>query len=260
VHQADWKLIRVFHGGQDGSHRWKLFNLSEDIGEKHDLAAREPQQVKKLDALIDRFLADTRAVVPVPNPDFDPAAYRPEDEGRPDPRRPARPGPPANRSGPPQQPVAGWKPSRDCRLATIAARPANGQQVGEPVPLLKITSTGGDPYLSYALPQPLPAGRFQIQITMSSTTAGRGQLFWQEQGVQPPFFRDRSTSFAMTHDGQPHEYRIASMAARPVTALRLDPGRAAGEIRISAMKLLDAEGTLVYEWNFAAGPPARSRK
>jgi hypothetical protein len=56
----------------------------------------------------------------------------------------------------------------------------------------------------------------------------------------------------MTHDGKPHEYRIAFTAANAVTAVRLDPGQAPGEIRVSAMKLLDADGRPVYEWRFAA--------
>lgn len=86
VHQGDWKLIRVFHGGEGGEHRWKLFNLREDLGERNDLAAREPQRVKQLDALIEQFLAETKAVVPTPNPAFDPSAYRPDQEGKPAPR------------------------------------------------------------------------------------------------------------------------------------------------------------------------------
>ena len=44
------------------------------------LAPREPGRVKELDALIDGFLSETGAVVPIPNPAFDPALYRPEEE------------------------------------------------------------------------------------------------------------------------------------------------------------------------------------
>lgn len=83
VHRGDWKLIRIFHGGESGAHRWKLFNLKDDLSEKNDLAAAEPARVKELDALIETFLADTKAVLPVPNPAFDPAQYHPEDEGKP---------------------------------------------------------------------------------------------------------------------------------------------------------------------------------
>jgi len=87
VHRGDWKLIRIFHGGENGAHRHLLFNLSEDPGEKTNLAAGHPELVRDLDALIDRFLAETMAVVPVPNPAFDPAKHDPGDEGKPKPRR-----------------------------------------------------------------------------------------------------------------------------------------------------------------------------
>jgi len=88
VHRGDWKLIRIFHGGEKGAHRWKLFNLRDDIGERKDLAAAEPDRVKEMDALIEKFLADTKAVVPAPNPAFDPSKYRPEDEGKPGLKKP----------------------------------------------------------------------------------------------------------------------------------------------------------------------------
>lgn len=61
VHRGDWKLIRLFHGGEDEQHRWKLFNLREDLGEQHDLASKFPERVQALDALIEAFLADTVA-------------------------------------------------------------------------------------------------------------------------------------------------------------------------------------------------------
>lgn len=78
VHDGDWKLIRLFHAGENGQHRWELFNLAEDIGETNDLAAVRPDQVKKLDALIESFLVDTKAVRPIPNPNFNPAQDRTE--------------------------------------------------------------------------------------------------------------------------------------------------------------------------------------
>ncbi len=82
VHRGDWKLIRIFHGGENRAHRYLLFNLLDDWGEKNNLATRRADLVAELDALIDKFLADTKAVVPVPNPAFNPAAYHPENEGR----------------------------------------------------------------------------------------------------------------------------------------------------------------------------------
>jgi arylsulfatase A-like enzyme len=81
VHRGDWKLIRIFHGAGDGGHRYLLFNLREDLSEKHNLAAEKPELVSELDELITNFLRDTQAVVPVPNPAFNPAAYDPKAEG-----------------------------------------------------------------------------------------------------------------------------------------------------------------------------------
>jgi arylsulfatase A-like enzyme len=81
VHRDDWKLIRIFHAGDKGAHRYQLYNLRDDPGEKNNLAAQRPELVRELDALIETFLADTKAVVPVPNPAFDPAKYRRELEG-----------------------------------------------------------------------------------------------------------------------------------------------------------------------------------
>jgi arylsulfatase A-like enzyme len=82
VHQGDWKLIRLFFAGENGAHRYHLYNLRDDLGEKNNLAAQDPARVKALDALIEKFLADTQAVTPVRNPAFNAAAYRLADEGK----------------------------------------------------------------------------------------------------------------------------------------------------------------------------------
>ena len=74
VRRGDWKLIRFFCDGPDQQDRHELYNLAEDIGETTDLAGQEPDIVGELSALIDRFLSDTEAVVPKPNPRYRPGA------------------------------------------------------------------------------------------------------------------------------------------------------------------------------------------
>jgi arylsulfatase A-like enzyme len=81
VHSGDWKLIRVFYGGENGGHDYKLYNLANDIGEKNNLASKMPEKVKALDKLIEEHIKDTKAVVPIPNPKFDPKQYHPEKIG-----------------------------------------------------------------------------------------------------------------------------------------------------------------------------------
>lgn len=83
VHKGDWKLIRLFHAGEQASHRYKLFNLRDDIGERTNLAAQQPTLVRELDERIEQFLKSTGAVVPAANPAFDASKYDVNAEGEP---------------------------------------------------------------------------------------------------------------------------------------------------------------------------------
>ena len=65
-----WKLIRYYCDGADQTDRFELYNLHDDIGETRDLALREPAKVDELRTLIERFVARTQAVIPVPNPGY----------------------------------------------------------------------------------------------------------------------------------------------------------------------------------------------
>ncbi|MCA9063761.1 MAG: sulfatase [Planctomycetaceae bacterium] len=66
VRSGQHKLIRWF-GRPD---TLELFDLQNDIGETTDLSAQMPDLVTQLNAQIDRFLADTGATYPRPNPAF----------------------------------------------------------------------------------------------------------------------------------------------------------------------------------------------
>jgi arylsulfatase A-like enzyme len=74
VRYGEWKLIRFYHNGKGGNHRYELYNLDEDISETNNLAGRYPQKVKQLDKLIEEHLKETSALVPIPNPRYDPNA------------------------------------------------------------------------------------------------------------------------------------------------------------------------------------------
>ena len=74
IHRGEWKLIRLFHQGDGGAHRWKLYNLREDLSEKHDVAEANVGLVKRLDLGIENFLQRTQAGLPINNPNFDPKA------------------------------------------------------------------------------------------------------------------------------------------------------------------------------------------
>lgn len=223
VHRGDWKLIRIFHGGEKGAHRHLLFNLRDDLGEKNNLAASKPALVAELDALIEKFLADTKAVVPVPNPNFDPAKYRPEDEGRQKPKGKAR-GAKVVPAG-----TGNWQGSKHAQL-----RADNGE--------LKITSTGGDPWISTRNLPPNARGPFTLRLRLKSTAKGNALVYFNTT-AQEPFHKDRTVGVPVVHDGQFHDY-VIQLPATALHALRLDPATAPGEITLSTLELRDADGQL----------------
>ncbi len=70
IRMGDWKLHQYFESGD-----LELYNLKRDIGEKRNLAKRNPEKAKTLLSQLESWRAEIGAPVPsVPNPDFDAAA------------------------------------------------------------------------------------------------------------------------------------------------------------------------------------------
>ncbi len=67
IRDGDWKLIEWY---EDGA--LELYNLAQDIGEKNNLAAQHPGKVKELHEQLIAWRKEVGAIMPVPNPDFDP--------------------------------------------------------------------------------------------------------------------------------------------------------------------------------------------
>jgi arylsulfatase A-like enzyme len=72
VRDGDWKLIELFEGP-----RFELYNVKEDIAEKHDLAAAEPERVQKMKSKLEAWQKEVGAKFPTPNPDFGKATTKP---------------------------------------------------------------------------------------------------------------------------------------------------------------------------------------
>ncbi|MFI4862271.1 MAG: sulfatase [Phycisphaerales bacterium JB063] len=64
VRAGDWKLIRFYEPGKNA----ELYNLRDDIGEQHNLAESNPDKLAELNALLDAYLEETDAKLPVGNP------------------------------------------------------------------------------------------------------------------------------------------------------------------------------------------------
>ena len=66
----------------------QLYNLKDDLGETTNLARENKEKVAELSALIDRYVKQTGALYPKPNPAYDPQATSPKNKGQ---KRAAKP-------------------------------------------------------------------------------------------------------------------------------------------------------------------------
>jgi arylsulfatase A-like enzyme len=77
IRDGDWKLIEWY---EDGA--LELYDVPRDISEQHNLAARQPEKVKELHAKLVAWRKDVGALMPTPNPNFDPNAPAPKATGK----------------------------------------------------------------------------------------------------------------------------------------------------------------------------------
>jgi arylsulfatase A-like enzyme len=228
VHRDEWKLIRIFHGGEQNAHRYMLFNLREDTGEQNNLAASKPDLVAELDSLIDQFLANTKAVVPIPNPTFNPSKYHPELEGKQQSKgTPKAKDSRANSTGSaPSLTSATWHTSKDTVLTKNESP-------------LSFKSTGGDPWISTTATPKAP-GPFLVTLRLSSNTKGDGVIYFSSEDKRR-FHIDQSVSFTLINDGTLHDYEV-HVSATDLAAIRLDPGNSPGNIVIEKFDVRDGNG------------------
>jgi arylsulfatase A-like enzyme len=151
VRAGDWKLIYRWEPHREYPETRELYNLKNDLGETRNLAMAHPDQVAKLEKLIERFIAETGANAPIPNPV--------------------------------------WKEPGSTKLS-VAKKTSDGlvprQATLSIVPgALEVTGTGARPFLGTA--QARFAGPLKVRIEMKASGGGGGQVQWRtdEQGDFP---------------------------------------------------------------------------
>ncbi|MFQ6130515.1 MAG: sulfatase [Armatimonadota bacterium] len=213
VRKGDWKLIRFYGEGPNRSHAYELYNLRDDVGETSDLADREPAKVGELDALITQHLEEIDAIVPIPNPNYDPRAFNPMFD----------------------EPIHGWIPSPNCNLSVEDG-------------ILQVTSFNNDPHF-HTTEVPSATGPVTVELRIKCSTQGNGQVFWTTPRARA-FHRTRSVTFELSHDGTWHEHSLELPVDGRLMALRLDPGTAPGEIEIDWVRIRKPDGVLLKAWDF----------
>ena len=66
IRKGDYKLIEFYEDG-----RLELFNLKNDIGERQNLARKEPRKAAELHAMLQRWRESVKAAMPAVNPAYD---------------------------------------------------------------------------------------------------------------------------------------------------------------------------------------------
>ena len=65
VRCGDWKLVYRMHAYQDRTKALELYNIREDIGEKHNVAAQHPEIVARLAKVLGDRLRSWNASMPI---------------------------------------------------------------------------------------------------------------------------------------------------------------------------------------------------
>jgi arylsulfatase A-like enzyme len=65
IRKGDYKLIEFYEDG-----RLELFNLKDDIGERQNLARKEPRKTAELHAMLKRWRESVQASMPAANPNY----------------------------------------------------------------------------------------------------------------------------------------------------------------------------------------------
>lgn len=82
VRLGNEKLLRFYWAGDEpGTHYYELYDLVADPGEAVNLAALRPERVRELDALIEKHLQESGALIPLRNESFTGSPRKPRGSG-----------------------------------------------------------------------------------------------------------------------------------------------------------------------------------
>lgn len=225
VHHDHWKLIREFFQGENQAHHYHLYDLNEDIGEKNNLAKENPKIVRELDQLIAEFLKESKAVLPVPNPSFDPKKYQPELVGigkdRSNKKKPAK-------DDPFRKELQGWK-ARNCQAAVKDG-------------IITLKGTAPDPFLGTGAGQ--FSGPTKITFRVLSPKGGKGKVSWANNTPTP-----QSVPFTLK-TGKWTELTLDLPAKDNLGILRLHLPAGNQTIKVDSLKLQSQSSSIVRSWKF----------
>jgi len=186
VHHGKWKFIRTFHYGKNGQHQYWLHDLEKDIGEKKNLASKFPERVKEMDKWIDDYVAEAKVVVPLPNPNFDPAKFDPKLVG-------------VQAGGlkmPPVKKAPGAKaPPKTVKKESMLGWIGKGADVSLGPASMKLSGDRGQPFLTNANLN--FEGPLKVSMRIRSGKDGKGKLQWRTKDQKDFTAKGQSRDFSI---------------------------------------------------------------
>jgi len=253
VHQGDWKLIRTFHHGEDGAHEYRLYNLEEDIGESHNLAAEHPEKVVAMDQLIEDYITEAEVVVPLPNSNFDPAKFDASQIGV--------------QAGGLKMPPAPKVPGQAAPVKTVNSPEllgwtAKGADIAVESGSLRITAAARQPLLVNSKTRVEGPAAFRLRIRTQKS--GNARLQWRTEDQELFPATGQSKSFAVA-GGDWQELNVPLPVRGKLVQLRFYPPSQKQPIEIDWIELAPKDGDAKSQqrWDFGAegsAAPAKPKK
>lgn len=216
VRAGDWKLIRRFAPHPDYPEVRELYNLADDIGESRNLADAMPGKVAELDGMIDRFVRETGALYPKPNPEFRATAA--------DGARDAQPG----------------------SVAGLVARMCEVERLDDAI---RVRAQGRTPFLGTA--QVKFMGPLTLKLRARSSAAGTGKVQWRTTG-QEAFVETQAVSYELPAGETWQEITVQVPVQGRASVLRLYLPAESGDVEIQAIEFLNESGQQKV-WDFSSG-------
>jgi arylsulfatase A-like enzyme len=215
AYQGDWKLIRRDEPAREepGVTR-QLYNLADDIGETRNLAAAMPGKVRELEAIIDRLLLDTAAVVPRPNP-----AYR---------------------AG-----AASAAPVTGKDFAGLVAQKCTSTPIADGY---RLEGSGRNPFLGTTRVK--LSGPLRLSLRIRSASGGEGRIQWRTAD-EAEFPADRpGVPFTVAAGGDWQDVAVEMPVQGTTAIVRVYLPMDRGPIDVQAIRYTDRGGRAVA-WDFA---------
>ncbi|MBL6765220.1 MAG: arylsulfatase [Verrucomicrobiae bacterium] len=239
LRDGDWKLVSF------QSEAWELYNVAEDRTELNDLAASEPERLRKMIAMWNDMTknvlhAPAKVAAPV-TPAALPHRHREWTNFEGDtPAEYVRKKVKAGREG------SAKTPARAIGRNLIRARKNTALKiVGSE---LHLKFTGDDPGLAMDLRgNDIPNGPYSLAFRLLSGAKVGGEILYT---IDPKLTLPKGTSvkFPVEAGDEWREMRVELATDKQIRQVRLDIGDGPGEARIDGLRLLNATGETLLSW------------